>query len=402
MTAAKTNTIRNSIAAMAEEITAYRRALHQNPQTGFEEEFASGLIAEKLTEWGIPFERGIAVTGIVATIEGNTNTSGKTIALRADMDALDILEDNNKDWCSQIAGKMHGCGHDGHTAMLLGAAKYLAENPNFDGRVHLIFQPAEEGQGGAHRMIEEGLFERFPCDMVFGLHNWPNLPRGKIALRSGPVMAAADRFDIEITGKGGHAAMPQKAVDPIVVGGHIVTALQTLISRSTDPQESAVITITNFHAGSGAFNVIPETAHLSGTLRSFDPDLRAFLIKRVKEICASGAATFGAKAECTFAKGAYDPTINDAGATALCASIAKELVGADNVDETPKPSMGAEDFGAMLAKLPGCYIWMGQGEDESSNHSQGLHTPAYDFNDAIIPLGIEYWVRVVETVLAGK
>ena len=392
--------IRNSIHDLKDEITAYRRAMHENPQTAYEETFAANLVKEKLTEWGISFEDGIAVTGIVATIEGETNNSGKTIGLRADMDALDILEDNNKPHASKTPGKMHGCGHDGHTAMLLGAAKYLSENRNFDGKVHLIFQPAEEGAGGAHKMIAEGLFKRFPMDAVFGLHNWPKIPKGQIALRSGPIMAAAERFDITITGKGGHAAMPHKTIDPIVIGTQVVSALQTLVSRSADPLDPVVISVTNFHAGSGAFNVIPDTAKLSGTLRAFDPQTRSTMITRICEVVRDVSAALGGKGECTFVPGGYDPTVNTEAETAFCADIAKALVGEANVDTNVAPSMGAEDFGAMLQAVPGCYIWMGQGEeDDESNHNQGLHTPAYDFNDDLIPMGIEYWVRVVERSL---
>jgi hippurate hydrolase len=388
--------IRNSIQALKEEITAYRRAMHENPQTAYEEKFASGLVADKLKEWGIEFQSGIATTGIVATIKGQKN-SGRTIGLRADMDALDILEEKNKPWISKTPGKMHGCGHDGHTAMLLGAAKYLNDTKNFDGTVHLIFQPAEEGANGAATMIKEGLFKKFPCDAVFGLHNWPGLPRGTIAMRPGPIMAAADRFSITLRGKGGHAAMPNLTIDPIVVASHIVTALQTLVSRSVDPVDTAVISVTNLNAGTGAFNVIPETATLSGTLRSFKPETRKFLTARITEMTRDIARSFGAEAVCKFTEG-YDPTVNSPKETAFCASIARKI--AKNVDDNVEPCMGAEDFGAMLAERPGCYIWMGQAEpDSASNHNKGLHTPQYDFNDEIIPLGIEYWARVVEESL---
>lgn len=392
--------VRNSIADMHDEITEYRRAMHENPQTAYEEYFASGLVKEKLSEWGISFEDGIAVTGIVATIEGESNSSGRAIGLRADMDALDILEDDNKPHVSKIPGKMHGCGHDGHTAMLLGAAKYLSENRNFDGKVHLIFQPAEEGAGGAHKMIAEDLFGRFPMDQVYGMHNWPKMPRGSVGVRSGAIMAGAERFDITITGKGGHAAMPQSCIDPIIIGSQIINALQTLISRTRDPLDPVVISITNFNAGTGAFNVIPDTAMLSGTMRSFVPETRDLMIQRIKEITADTAKMLGGSAECIFMEGGYDPTVNTEAETQACITIAQDLLGAENVDTNIQPSMGAEDFGAMLQEKPGCYIWMGQGEeDEASNHNQGLHTPQYDFNDAIIPAGIEYWVRVVESVL---
>ena len=392
--------IRNSIQDLKDEITSYRRSMHENPQTAYEETFASDMVAEKLSEWGIVHERGIAVTGIVATIEGERNESGRAIGLRADMDALDIVEENNKAHVSKIPGKMHGCGHDGHTAMLLGAAKYLSENRNFDGKVHLIFQPAEEGRGGAHMMIDEGLFARFPMDSVYGMHNWPKMKRGTVGVRSGPIMAAAERFDIVVHGAGGHAAMPHKCIDPIVIGSQIVNALQTLVSRSADPVDPVVISITNFNGGTGAFNVIPDVATLSGTLRAFEMETRQTMIKRICEITADTAKMLGGSAECTFMEGGYDPTINTVEETQNCIKIAQDLLGADNVDTEIQPSMGAEDFGAMLQAVPGCYIWMGQGEDDAqSNHNQGLHTPKYDFNDEIIPAGIEYWVRVVEGVL---
>lgn len=392
--------IRNSIIALKDEITAYRRTLHENPQTAYEEEFASNLIAEKLREWGIPFEQGIAKTGIVATIEGEQNTSGKTIGLRADIDALDILEEPNKDWHSKIPGKMHGCGHDGHTAILLGAAKYLSENKNFNGCVLLIFQPAEEGAGGAIRMIDEGLFRKFPCDEVYAVHNWPDMPRGTMATRSGPIMASADRFTIQIQGKGGHAAMPSETIDPIIIGTQIITSLQTLISRNSKAVDPAVLSITNFHAGTGAFNVIPETAELSGTIRCFDPKQREFLIERTKTVALSTAELLGGTATCEFGLG-YDPTINTPEATRFCLDIARGIAGDENVNDNCDLSMGAEDFGAMLQEKPGCYILIGQGEpgDPDSNHNQGLHTPQYDFNDEIIPIGIEYWIKLVEKAL---
>ncbi len=397
-------TIRNSIQDLAVEITAYRRQLHENPQTAYEEEYASALIQQKLTQWGIPFEANIAKTGVVATIEGETNNSGRSIGIRADMDALDIVEDaTGKEHASKIDGKMHGCGHDGHTAMLLGAAKYLSENRNFDGKVHLIFQPAEEGAGGAHKMIAEGLFERFSCDQVFALHNWPRLKRGHIATRTGAIMAAADRFDVVIKGAGGHAAQPHLCVDPVVIGSQLVVALQTLVSRYSSPFEPTVLTVANFNAGTGAFNVIPDEAHLNGTLRSFSPDLRKELIQKIQKMTADICESFGAVGECVFEEGAYDPTVNEEKSTQLCVEVARSLVGEEHVDDNITPSAGAEDFGAMLQQAPGCYVIMGQAEeDDNSTHNQGLHTPRYDFNDAIIPQGIEYWVRLVETALAKE
>ena len=392
--------IRNSIHALKDEIAAYRRELHQNPQTAYEETFASGLVQKKLKEWGIKFEAGLGKTGVVATIEGATNKSGKRVGLRADMDALDIIEEDNKPWKSKNPGKMHACGHDGHTAMLLGAAKYLKDNPNFDGTVHLIFQPAEEGGRGAHAMINEGLFSKFPCDQVYGLHNWPSIPKGKIAMRTGPIMASSDVFRMEILGKGGHAAQPHRTVDPIVIGAQIISALQTLISRTTPPTDPAVISITNFNAGTGAHNIIPDHAKLVGTVRTYDQKLRLLLKERIGETARGIAQAMGAdiKYEYDFV---LDPTINEEKSTEFCAAIAAKLVGADNVDADVAPSMGGEDFGAMLLERPGCYIWMGQGEPDqaSSNHNFGLHTPRYDFNDEIIPLGIEYWARIVEESL---
>lgn len=391
--------ISNSIQALKDEITAYRRAMHEYPGTAYEEEFASNLVAEKLAEWGIPFERGLGKTGIVATIAGQYDKSGKSIGLRADMDALDIAEAPNKPHISKIPGKMHGCGHDGHTAMLLGTAKHLNDTRNFNGKVHLIFQPAEEGARGAHAMMQDGLFDRFPCDSVYALHNWPLVPRGKMVIRSGPFMAASDRFALTIKGRGGHAAMPDKTIDPVVIASQITIALQSLISRSVDPVDSAVISVTNFNAGTGADNVIPDSAYLRGTVRSFKPETRAMLERKIGDVARGIAAGFGAEVEYTYTQ-VIDPTINDAAATAFCADIAREIVGADNVDDNVAPCMGGEDFGAMTLDRPGAYIWVGQGEaDPASNHNQGLHTPRYDFNDEIIPLGIAYFTRIVEKAL---
>jgi hippurate hydrolase len=392
--------IRDDIIKLQNEITAYRRLMHENPQTAYEETFASDLVSGKLTEWGIPHARNIAVTGLVATIEGKTNQSGKTIGLRADMDALDIIEEHNKPHVSKIPGKMHGCGHDGHTAMLLGAAKYLQQTRDFDGRVHLIFQPAEEGHKGAHKMIDEGLFERFPCDQVFGLHNWPQLPKGTVAMRPGPIMASADVFRIRILGRGGHAAMPQRSIDPIVIGSQIVTAIQTLVSREVPAVDPAVITITNFKSGTGAHNVIPDYADLVGTVRCYDQTVRLQLKARIEQLSRGIARAMGGDIEYNYDM-VLDPTINDPGATDFCASIARAIFGDHNVDVDVDPSMGGEDFGAMLLQRPGCYIWMGQAEPDNDKNpcNFGLHTPRYDFNDDIIPLGIEYWVRLIETAL---
>ncbi len=393
-------TLSNSIAAMKEEFAAYRRELHQNPQTSYEEVFASDFVAKKLTEWGIPHKRGIAVTGIVATIEGNKSDSGKAIGLRADMDALNMTEESGQPWASKTPGKMHGCGHDGHTAMLLGAAKYLSENRNFNGKVHLIFQPAEEGGAGAIRMIKEGLFKEFPVDAVFGMHNWPGLTIGKVGLRNGPIMASTNTFDIVITGKGGHAAFPHLSVDPIPATVQIVSALQTIVSRQINPLDNAVLSVTNFNAGSGASNVIPDTAKLIGTFRTFTPQTRAFVEKRIGEITKGIAASFGCTATIAISDG-YDPTINTPDETVFCTQVLKSLMGENNVDNNVEPCMGAEDFGAMLQAVPGCYIWMGQGVEgkPDSPHNKFLHNTGYDFNDDLIPIGIEYWVKLTEAAL---
>lgn len=389
----------NSAAAMKDEIAALRRELHQNPQTAYEETFASDLVAERLTAWGIPFTRNIAVTGIVATIDGQKTDSGKAIGLRADMDALDIPEKSGREWASKFAGKMHACGHDGHTSILLGAAKYLSENRNFNGKVHLIFQPAEEGGGGAYKMIEEGLFDKFPMDAVYGLHNWPWLKAGMVGTRKGPMMASSDSMTITVTGRGGHAAMPHKTIDPIVVGAHIVTALQSIVGRNVDPVDQAVVTIANFNAGGGAFNVIGDTAILDGTIRAFSNDTRRMLHERVRQIVENTAAAFGATAQVEIFDG-YDPTVNSDREAEIAAEAAAAVVGAANVITDIPPVMGAEDFGAYTSAKPGAFIFMGQGVDEKdSPHNHGLHSPFYDFNDDIIPVGVSYFAALVEKLM---
>jgi hippurate hydrolase len=392
--------IRNSIQNLAEEISACRRSLHENPQTAFEEEFASALVAEKLGEWGITFEKGLGKTGIVATIKGERSDSGRSIGLRADMDALDIEDKSGQPWASKIPGKMHGCGHDGHTAMLLGAAKYLSENRSFNGAVHLIFQPAEEGERGAEAMMEDGLFEKFPCDAVYGMHNWPYLPKGKIATRPGPVMASSDSFALTVKGKGGHAAMPHKTADPLAIGAQIVTALQNLVSRRVDPVDTAVVSVTNFNCGTGADNVIADSAEITGTVRAFSPDTRDLLQESIENIARGIARPHGAEIDYNYRR-VIDPTINDPQQTGFCAEVARGLAGEENVDTDFPRCMGGEDFGAMLARVKGCYVIIGQGEPDNpdSPHNNGLHTAFYDFNDDIIPIGIEYWARVVEAAL---
>lgn len=392
-------TKRNSIAEMKEEVAGWRRELHMNPGIKHEEEFANQFIKARLDDIGIPYKDGYGGYGIVATIEGRQNTSGKTVGLRADIDALPITEEGDKPWVSKIDGKMHACGHDGHTATVLGVAKYLAETRNFDGKVHLIFQPAEEGGQGAEKMIADGLFKDFPCDVVYAFHNWPFLQKGKAAIRPGPFMASSDEFHLTIRGKGGHAALPHGCVDPIVIAAQIITTAQSLVSRQTDPIEPSVISFTDLHGGEGACNVIPDTVTLKGTIRTFNETVRQNLhagFKRcVESICAMNGADFNLDLIRNL-----DATINDANEAEFCANIAASILGEENINRNEPPCMGGEDFGAMIEDRPGAYIWIGQGEDDpNSPHSQGLHTPRYDFNDEILPTTIEYMAELVETKL---
>ncbi|HEY8190368.1 MAG TPA: M20 aminoacylase family protein [Micavibrio sp.] len=389
----------NRVADFRDELAGLRRSLHENPQTAYEETFASDLVAKQLTAWGIPFRRGIAVTGIVATIEGCKTDSGKSVGLRADMDALDLIEKSGRAWASKNPGKMHGCGHDGHTSTLLGAAKYLQETRNFNGKVHLIFQPAEEGGRGADRMIEEGLFRDFPCDYVFGYHNWPTLPAGTISMRTGGQMASVDEFHITIRGVGGHAAMPNDTIDPVVIASHIVSALQSIVGRNVDPTDSAVISVTNLNSGTGAFNVIPDEAKMIGTVRTFDNGVRDMVLARMRAIIQNIAAAFGATAESNFILHNY-ATVNGAEGVALAAKAAAIVVGEANVDINCTPSMAGEDFSAYLREKPGAFVFIGQGvPDKDSPHNRGLHHPGYDFNDDILPIGVSYFATLVEDVL---
>lgn len=395
--------VRNAIQDLHEELTGYRRLLHQNPQTAFEEVFISTFVREKLGEWGIPLESEIGSTGVVATLKGKKATSKRSIGLRADMDALDIPEEGVKEWVSRIPGKMHGCGHDGHTVMLLGAAKYLKENPHFNGTVHLIFQPAEETGEGAKAMMKDGLFERFPCDAVYGLHNWPYTPLGHVEVNRGPSMANVDCFRITITGRGGHASKPHTTVDPIVIAAEIITTLQTIISRGKDPFEPAVLSVTNINAGTGAFNVTPTTLTFTGTVRTYCEKLRHYIRSRTLEIAEGIASGFGASVHYEY-NFVIDSTINDIKEADFCAAVASAVVGTERVNTQAPPSMGGEDFGAMLKDRPGAYIKMGQAAPNDPAHGScnGLHSPHYDFNDDLIPLGVEYWVRLVEMALPIK
>ncbi|WP_448190160.1 M20 aminoacylase family protein [Azospirillum sp. sgz301742] len=384
----------NRIADFHADMTAWRRDIHAHPELAYEERRTSDLVAAKLQEFGVDVHRGLGGTGVVGTLRG-LGGGERAIGLRADMDALPMPEANGFAHASTAPGKMHACGHDGHTTMLLGAARYLAETRNFDGTVHFIFQPAEEGKAGARAMIEDGLFRQFPMDRVFGMHNWPDLPPGTIAVHPGAVMAAADQFTITVEGQGAHAAMPHLGVDPVLIGAHIITAAQSLVSRGTDPQDSAVVSVTWVQAGT-AFNVIPNEALLHGTIRSFRPETRARLHEQFARLVSSVATGFGATAKLTIRPG-YPPTINSEAEAKLAAEVASRVVGAVNVSWDPAPSMGAEDFGFMLHERPGCYVWLGQGGSPSGCT---LHNPHYDFNDEMLPVGASYWATLVETLLA--
>ncbi|MEJ2378455.1 MAG: M20 family metallopeptidase [Pseudolabrys sp.] len=384
----------NRVADLQSEIAEWRRDLHAHPELMFDVNRTAGVVAEKLREFGCDeVVTGIGRTGVVGVIHGRKGTSDKAIGLRADMDALPIEEATGLPYKSTVAGKMHACGHDGHTAMLLGAARYLADTRNFAGSAVLIFQPAEEGGGGGKVMVQDGLMDRFKIGEVYGMHNLPDLPVGQFALRPGPTMAAADFMSIEIEGKGGHAARPHFSVDSVLVGAQIVNNVQSIVSRNVDPLESAVISICTFHAGN-TDNVIPQTAQLRGTARSLSPDVRDLLERRLKEVVEATAAQHGAKATLKYRRG-YPVLINHAAQTDFAAKVAREVAGGEKVDADMPPVMGAEDFSFMLNARPGAFIFVGNGE------SAGLHHPAYDFNDEAIPFGTSYWVKLVETALAG-
>lgn len=388
----------NSIAADLEEMTRWRRDFHAHPEIAFEEVRTSGIVAEKLASWGIEVHRGIAKTGVVGVLKGRDGgASGKSVGLRADMDALPMQEANDFEHKSTVDGKFHGCGHDGHTTMLLGAAKYLAETRNFDGTVHFIFQPAEEGHGGGRVMVEEGLFERFPCDEVYAMHNWPDLPAGTVGVRPGPVMAAADIFEAEILGRGGHAAMPHKTVDPVIVATQIVQAFQSLVSRTVDPLDNAVISVTQIHAGS-AHNVIPQSARIGGTVRTFKEETRDALEAAMARMVEGIAAVHGAEARLDYRRG-YPATVNHERETELARAVATEVVGADKIIGDVEPVMGGEDFSFMLNERPGSYLFLGQAGGPSAC---SVHNPGYDFNDAILPIGASLFSTLVEKRLAGR
>jgi amidohydrolase len=383
----------NRVADLHDEITAWRRDLHAHPELQFDVHRTAGSVAEKLKNFGcdevVP---GIGRTGVVGVIRGRKPGS-KVIGLRADMDALPLEEETGLPYKSTVSGKMHACGHDGHTAMLLGAAKYLAETRNFAGTAVVIFQPAEEGGGGGLAMVKDGLIPRFGIEEVYGMHNYPGLPLGEFAIRPGSIMAAADHLEIAIEGRGGHAARPHFAVDTILVGAQIINQLQSIVSRNVDPLESAVVSVCMFQAGH-TDNVIPQHARLKGTARSLTPEVRKLLHQRIGEVVEGTAKLYGATAKVTYTMG-YPVVVNHARQTDFAAGVASEIAGKDKVDTDVAPLMGAEDFAYMLQERPGAFIFLGNGD------SAGLHHPAYDFNDEAIPLGTSYWVRLVETALAG-
>jgi len=387
--------IHNRIAAFADEMTAWRRDLHAHPELGLEEHRTAAIVAEKLVAWGIRVHTGLATTGVVGTLKvGNSN---RAIAIRADMDALPIEEANDFPHRSRFAGKMHACGHDGHTAMLLGAARYLAETRNFDGTVHFIFQPAEEGAGGARIMVEEGLFELFPADAVYGAHNDPSLPVGEMYVVAGPNSAASDRFVLHIEGRGGHAARPHMTIDPITIGAQIVLAWQTLVSRRLDPADAAVLSITQFHAGSCG-NVIPETAFLNGTVRTLKPATQDMLESEMGAIARAIAESQGASARFEYIRG-YPIVMNHPEPTERAALAAAKLLDPARVHREKPLTMGGEDFAYMAQKVPGCFVRFGQKEADGAG-SVPVHNPRYDFNDAILPLGASFWATLVEQELA--
>jgi hippurate hydrolase len=386
----------NRVADLQPDIQAWRRDIHAHPELLYDVHRTAAFVADRLREFGCDeVATGLGRTGVVGVIKGRKPAAGadvKVIGLRADMDALPIEEDTNLAYASRTPGKMHACGHDGHTAMLLGAARYLAETRNFSGNAIVIFQPAEEGGAGAAAMIKDGLMDRFAIDQVYGMHNGPGIPVGSFALRPGPIMAATDNIDIRIEGLGGHAARPHKCIDSVLVGAQLITALQSIVARSVDPLESAVISMCEFHAGN-ARNVIPQTAELKGTVRTLKADVRQLVEKRMREVVAGVAQITGAKIDLNYERG-YPVTVNHVSQTDIAAQVAKEVAGDANVREMA-PMMGAEDFAYMLEARPGAFIFCGNGD------SAGLHHPAYNFNDDAIVYGTSYWIRLVENTLAA-
>lgn len=386
----RVKSVEEGIAAFIHEFQALRRDLHQHPELSFQEHRTSAIVAERLASWGYEVSTGIAGTGLVGTLRKGQGT--KTLGIRADMDALPITEATGLPYASQNAGVMHACGHDGHTTVLLAAARFLAESGRFDGTLNLIFQPAEENGGGAQHMIGEGLFERFPCDAVFGLHNWPCVGEGHFGCVTGPAMASVDQITITVRGKGGHGAAPHETVDPVVASAHIITALQTVVSRNVDPLDMGVVTVGSIHGGN-APNVVPESVELKLTARAFKPEVREVLKERIPAIARAQAESFGATADVLYRPG-YPAVLNHEAETELARSVAIDTFGAARVDAGFRPRTASEDFAFMLLKRPGSYVFVGNGDGAS------LHSPYYDFNDAILAPSATYWVRLAERFLA--
>ena len=381
------------------ELRTIRRDIHAHPELAFHENRTSQLVADQLAAWGIEVHRGLAKTGLVGVVKGKKSSSGRAIGLRADMDCLPMHETNNIPHKSKHAGRMHACGHDGHTTMLLGAARYLAETRHFDGTAYLIFQPAEEGGGGGKVMVEEGLFERFPANEVYAVHNWPGLPPGQMAVRPGPVMAATDEIVITVRGKGGHAAMPHLTVDPVVITAQVISALQAIASRNANPLDAIVVSVCSMETSqTGVFNVIPDFVKLIGTVRSFRPETRTLAEARVKEIAGGIAKAMGGSADVEYNLG-YPSTINSEREAVFAAKVGKRVFGKENVITDAEPTMGGEDFSYMLEARPGAYIFLGQGGGPNNCF---LHNPGFDFNDDVIPLGAGYLVALVEESLPLK
>ena len=385
--------VEKRIATLHPEMTAWRRDIHSHPELGFEEQRTSDFVAAKLAEFGVEVHRGIGRTGVVGVLRAGS--SARSVGLRADMDALPIHEANAFAHRSTDEGRMHACGHDGHTTMLLGAAKYLAETRQFDGAVHFIFQPAEEGLGGAKAMIDDGLFRRFPCEAIFGMHNRPGMPLGEFAVRAGPMMAGGAFFDIDIEGRGAHGARPEVSVDPVLVACHVTVALQSIVSRNVRPVETAVVSVTQIHGGN-AYNVIPQSARLSGTARAFSSEVIELIGRNLARIAEGVAAGFGARAKTDY-RPIFAPLINDPVEAEFAAAICADLVGPDRVRRDPALNMASEDFSFMLNEVRGCYINIGNGDGEGACE---VHNPSYDFNDAALPYGAGFFARLVEKRLA--
>jgi amidohydrolase len=383
----------NRIADLLDEITEWRRDLHENPELLFDVHRTAGIVAEKLRSFGVDeVVEGIGITGVVGVIRGRKGGSGRVIGMRADMDALPIIEATGAPHASKVPGKMHACGHDGHTAMLLGAAKYLAETRNFDGTAVVIFQPAEEGGGGGEKMVQDGMMDRFGIQQVFGMHNAPGLPVGQFGIRPGPLMAATDQFTIDLEGKGGHAAKPHECIDTTLVAAQLLQALQSVVSRNVDPIESAVLSITALHTGGDAFNVIPQTVHMKGTIRTLKEEIRGLVEQRLRTMIDGIALAFDARITLDFRRG-YPVTVNAEAETAFAADVAETVAAGGLVDRDRPAVLGGEDFSYMLNERPGAFIWIGNGDTAM------VHHPEYDFNDAAIPYGVSYWAKLAETAM---